>query len=388
MGTKSNNNQSPATRGIAVIFPEHKEGIVVSLGTLTDTTDSEGVAYFQLEEAIISTTISFSFPGLKPYSRPVQIPPRNINIGINIPVGPSDIAIQVDRDISLIYISGISFVDDKGRDAQLVGYDSFALLKLYLEQGEAAVRIILADIRSLYPNTVVFRVCRLAAPPNKFALNPTQYGSKYYEGMLSLSLLCGQLGFLIEWTAGDYQIVMPNENDQINHVGMSSEVLSHSPYTSFFETCNEPFKNGLDINRVVPPKKDNILRASGYYNPNAGSRSEWAGPDLDYVTFHARRDGSSRYPKWLMDMFESANTLNNWIGLPITHDEPIGWAENAIDNKRVNDPEYAKRMALVSKFCAWVTFHCDLGLGSEVLTGTQRTCAAAFFDMRARLYQQ
>ena len=103
--------------------------------------------------------------------------------------------------------------------------------------------------------------------------------------------------------------------------------------------------------------------------------------------FHGRRD----YPKVFMS-FDDAVYVGRGLDsdgkqyapfAPIAHDEPMGFAEIAIPNRRSTDPNLARCLMLTGKaYGVGATFHSEDGIYSRLLGPVQQSCARAFFAVK------
>lgn len=99
--------------------------------------------------------------------------------------------------------------------------------------------------------------------------------------------------------------------------------------------------------------------------------------------------GKRRWPK-VFNAFDDAFYVGEGVDdeghrsypqAPIVHDEPIGFAEIDIPERRSTDPRLAANIMLQARANgAGATFHSEDGIFSRPLGPTQQTCARAFFD--------
>src|SRR5262249_19516733 len=143
----------------------------------------------------------------------------------------------------------------------------------------------------------VLRVFRYAAQPNPFALDPWGYS---FQEMYNFTEFCGERGFYVDWTCGDAQIVLPEKDGpkgQQQHQNQTCATLAQIP--CFIERCNQPFKNGVS-DEVVVPQWGVYLRDTGNY----GESKDWPWPVLDFGSYHGTREDqypTPYLPKWVVD---------------------------------------------------------------------------------------
>ena len=198
-------------------------------------------------------------------------------------------------------------------------------------------------------------------------------------------------GLYAEVTVGDMQLLMPDPTQQRAYLD-SLEAGTHPR-----ETCNEPFKNGVDVAQMG--RIDTAFHASGNYRRTAEVQGNtvierWPAV-LDYVTNH-----SERKPEWPRtphfaeeawdgwDIPASQNTSGPYKGkrlvfagvrVPFIEDEPTGAAEVAEGNSRSNVPaDFFDYAACAGLFCAGATFHSSDGISAVMPGPIQRECAKQF----------
>lgn len=178
----------------------------------------------------------------------------------------------------------------------------------------------------------------------------------------------------------DAQGIMPDPEAQKQHAAAVMSQLAGG-WNVFVETCNEPFKNGVDVSKVVPPAVG-IPRASGRYDVDTstdGTQSLFA---LDYGTTHPeRKDEWPRTAKDLLELREGWPPTFRGVPKPWVADEPMGADETKQPGKRSNNPDdFAYFAACAALMGAGATFHSTDGIQSQLLRPVQRACAVAFFD--------
>lgn len=280
-----------------------------------------------------------------------------------------------------LVVDGFRFKKTDGTPAPYIGVDCFSLLPRWLMRDgpKALVEPLLDDWRSLSEEELTLRAFRHAAPPNAFALDPWSYDM---AEVTKCTQFCNERGFRVDWTAGDAQIVIPSKDGpkgQQEHVNQFMNALVPVD-GNFFQTCNEPFKNGIDVTAVIPPKWGTTLRSSGAYGDTARGTRDFEAL-LDFTDFHpGRGNGSSGWPKATWDLAPSAAELKRALPHAFIFGEPIGCSDVAQSGKRSNDPDHFRQIGTMVAWCAGVTFHCDAGMNGSLLTPIQRDCAKAFFE--------
>lgn len=271
-----------------------------------------------------------------------------------------------------------------GQPWHYVGIDAFGLFKRWLmpDGPNALVKPWLTEQRQIaqlggYTGPIVLRVFRFAAYWNSFALDPWSYHSSEIG---DFTRFVGDLGFYVDWTCGDAQQVLPEPDGptgQQEHLNRTCAALVGVSNALCVQTCNEPFKNGIDVVRIIPPSWGTYLRDSGYY----AEIQQWdAALNLDIVCYHSGRDdgGLAPWPKYLVDMNDQAAVLLHAFGKPLKLEEPIGFAESPSPGRRTNRPDVAFLLGQTAGY-AGITFHFDDGIDCNSPRPVQRTCEIAFF---------
>lgn len=282
-----------------------------------------------------------------------------------------------------LHIEGRFFKDDLGQRWQWRGCDGFDLLAKYL-RGEDIAPIL--QQRADFGFNVL-RIFRFAAPPNAFALRPADYPD-YFSQLRPFMDMLASYGLRAELTAGDAQIIMPNQADQRYHLDNVCAALMGQA-NLLLETCNEPGsgggKNGIDVVKVRPPAT--TLRASGMYDDDVLR----AHPDviLDYHTYHGTRIDDGVLPKWIWDScWELYNGVNGIspINKPVVHDEPMGCADVNVSGRRSNNSRFFYLLGTTANYDLGITLHCDNGMRSQLFSDIQGLCASEFIrGMRTAL---
>ena len=281
-----------------------------------------------------------------------------------------------------IHVEGPALVDATGKRFNYVGVSDFALFKRWLMPNgpSALVKPRLEEWKRLasdggYTGPIVLRIFRYAGPWNVFGItDPWSYD---FNEVRLFTHFCGDRGFYVDWTCGDSQAVLPNPagpKGQQQHLNEFVSALVPCS-NAFVQTCNEPFKNGIDVGQVVPPVWGSRLRSSGYYT-DAGPWNHTL--DLDFIDFHPDRSMDGPVPKWVGKAFESAVYLMPF-GKPIVYAEPIGADEVNRGGSRSNNPDYFRMLGLSIGLVAGVTFHSQMGVIGDRLGPIQSRCATEFF---------
>jgi len=280
-----------------------------------------------------------------------------------------------------LYIDGLAIKRQKdgslfpfrGADAfslfhrHMVGQDIMPVLLELVEIGFNVIRVF-----SMYDENGIGKANGLGR------LSPKQPDYNYNRWHQFLDL-CASVGMRVEVVLGaDTQTLGFNTDAMLDHVGRMMGLLEPHWNANFVETCNEPAKNGVDLDRVVP-RKGRILRASGNYDLENGRIAHV----LDYVTLHTERK-----PEWprtcraLSEFRDGADGLEA-VRVPVVSDEPTGYAEVARPDSR-SGPGYphgdwlddARTYAAgCQMFGAGSTFHSDSGVSSVLLGPNQRLAA-------------
>lgn len=284
--------------------------------------------------------------------------------------------------LSTLHIDGGDFKAVDGSIVRYVGVSDFALFKRWLMPSGRTHLVAprLAEWRAYakaggYDGPIVLRVFRYATASNLFGIDPWSYD---FKELRLFTQFCAEQGFYVDWTCGDNQIVCPEAGGpkgQQQHLNETCAALAS--VFCFIETCNEPWKNGIDPTRVQPARWGSYLRDSGLYMEH----DDWvrlesaAAFNLDFISYHGRRDESGLYwTKWLIDMFDAADNMLTTFGKPAVHKEPQRC-------NRTGSPRDAAlwfRMGLVTAFCG-VTFHSENGRDGDHLSPHEEACCEAFF---------
>lgn len=299
--------------------------------------------------------------------------------------------------IPTLGVSGGQLIDTaSGAVVRLPGVGLFSLFKRFLLSPTGwrdLCEPILLEVRRVateggYTGPIVIRVFRCAAPPNAFALDPWSYD---FTRVTEFTNLCAGLGFIVDWSGGDFQKVFPSTDPNMGQVNGDHGINQHTNQFCaalagifhIFNMCNEPFKNGVDCYKTVPPPWRSAVWYSGVYYGGAWDPST----DGTCINLHTDRgtENNGQTHKWVTKPFESAPYL--WPnGKPIFYDEPMGADEKVIDGRRSNVPCYFGVLGLTIGVVSAVYFHstagqsCD-GMGPDFATvwPITRQCMVHYF---------
>jgi len=280
-----------------------------------------------------------------------------------------------------IHIGGDFFVNEDGSEFHYVGLSDFALPKrIQMTDGpEALVRPVIIERRSIadkagYTGPIVLRCMKYGHPNNPFGCSPWYD----FQKLNDLAHMAAEYNCYIDFTTADNQYVLPNQADQQRHQNESCSAIT---VFHFDETCNEPFKNGIDVNVVKPPSTGMNLRDSGMYYEIGGPDGGWRESTiLDYVSGHftRSRDMDPRFPKWLIDMNDQLAVMRSHLRRASVLKEPIGWGDPSHPSGRFNDPYLAKLMGQVASY-GGIVFHSTVGVSSDGWDESTKNGAFAFF---------
>lgn len=287
--------------------------------------------------------------------------------------------------ISRLHVSGAVLLDAQGRSIRLPGVAAFALFKRFLMPSgwDALVLPILTEWRQIataagYDGPIVLRVFRCAALPNLFALDPWSYD---FTKATDFTNRCAALGFYVDWTGGDYQICFPSADPHMGEVDGPQGINQHNNMfcaallgceNAIWNTCNEPFKNGIDTGWVLPPPWAPTVQYSGEY------REGYDQADLRCINLHTDRGEEGGAQKWVGKAHESAPYM--WRrGKVVFYDEGMGADEIVIPGRRSNVPRYFGILGTVIAMVNAVYFHCTDGQPCNSLRPVTRQCAVEFF---------
>lgn len=293
--------------------------------------------------------------------------------------------------VKALSVRGRDLVDSDGHVVRLPGVDAFALFKRFLMTNgwDALVAPILTEWRAIaseagYSGAIILRVFRFAGPPNAFALEPWSYYDMATNSMPKVAEFtrkCGELGFYIDWTAGDAHICFPTRDGRMGETDGRTGIRQHNnlfcaalvglPY--IWNTCNEEFKNGMDTSQVKPPPWCSPVAYSGNYDDNRDKSN-----DLSCVNLHTDRSEEAGAPKWVGKAHESAPYM--WrAGKPVFYDEPMGADEVDKPGARSCEPRYFGILGTVIAMVSAVYFHATDAIACNSLRPRTRLCAVEFF---------
>jgi len=263
-----------------------------------------------------------------------------------------------------IFAKGTAFYAD-GQPWRADSVTAFELFHMFLDGHTADM----SNFIDSFQRANTFRVFGMwNHSPTGRQFSWTNYGDRYFVGLRDFAAWMQRRGKYVEFTAiTDGQDLFGGNRTiaQRAYLDRVGQALQGVPNV-FLELCNEPFKNGCDVQAIgrVPGAG---LQASGVYGGSSPFR-------LDYMTWHPERD--NQWPrKTRAD--EPAHTFH----MPVWIDEPMGAAEVSIPGRRSNVPEdffdFAAGCALHSSGC---TFHSEAGLTASVPGPVQARARDAFFE--------
>lgn len=296
-------------------------------------------------------------------------------------VTASQLPFDQEDQIGPLHTEGRGFKDANAKEWHYRGCSEFGLFKNFVQGGFVAIDKVVTERLSIFGPGMVFRTFRYAGNNNTFALAP-DWSPTRLDKALDLTRYLAARGCRIDFTAGDAQLVLPGEAEQQAEVNSFYEAIEGES-NAFFQTCNEAFKNGINVQRVKPPK-GRVLRSSGYYEigPDSAFGNPWGektlgGTMLDFLDYHSIRDGlNTPYPKAIWDPVED---MYSFVEVPIVDEEPFGFNDNLVPGRRSNNPRDGFRLACERRL--WevgVNFHSDCGIDFQPFTPKVRECATSF----------
>jgi hypothetical protein len=179
----------------------------------------------------------------------------------------------------------------------------------------------------------------------------------------------------------DVQFLGLSVAEQQFHHKLCNDIIRSLGNIDLYDLCNEYDKNGINPDDFVQPTGTISSRGSRQNNKPPKS------PYWSFGTYHPRRDGSDYYfSKYRADVGAQSEVFMGVEGEPVLlkpamPDEPIGFADVAIDGKRANYTGFAYQIGwLHSVFQSAACYHCDLGIMSLLFEGIQLNCAKAFLQ--------
>lgn len=223
-----------------------------------------------------------------------------------------------------------------------------------------------------------FNLIRVFGMVDSFSHWHPQEHADYYDRIPDFLDLCASYGFYVQWDAfADTQIVMPNSTDQVNHWNNTCGALKQRT-NAFVSVGNELNQHSNAVTaRLNPP--DGLLASAGSYggqpDANPPMPTDWA-----LGCFHQRRDYPKAIPDSTVVQLRSGDTVDGKAHpIPIGLDEPPAFGEAAGPSGRWTDPGRAFELAGTAKgTAAWVIYHCDAGILSQLFGPNQTACAVAF----------
>jgi hypothetical protein len=183
--------------------------------------------------------------------------------------------------------------------------------------------------------------------------------------------LFASYGLRCEWTVGDMQMLLPDLHAQQDWYAAQAEVLKDYDLVTV-ETCNEPFKNGVDVAAIGRLGKG-IMQTSGNYLPPCN-------PRLDYGVTHPPRDDEwPRKAKELFDLYNGFDPdLPGGVRIPWVNDEGMGSDEVNKPGSRSNVPDdFFDDGAVSALMGAGVTHHNTELVYARIPGPIGQQCAAA-----------
>lgn len=295
---------------------------------------------------------------------------------LRVQLGLSALPIQVGPLSRISVRPGVGFYDQLDREWIWKGCTDFLLYKRYLEEGADAIRPVLLDRR--YVGANILRVLLMARNITRFY--PQDYGERFFSELVPFSILLEEYEFYWEPVVfADAQYIIPRQPDQILHWYAVTDPLKQV-VNALPELVNEYPQNGVRPDEFQHPGGGLVCsRGSGLSN-EPPYRPGW-----DFFGWHGRRD----WPKVTsstVNMFYMARG-DPWADEGVSyppivgvHDEPIGFAEHAIPDKRSNDPQLALQLGASCRVLgSGGTLHSDDGILSRPFGGRTQECAQAFF---------
>lgn len=175
-----------------------------------------------------------------------------------------------------------------------------------------------------------------------------------------------------EWTVGDLQYLKADAGDQRRWYDGQIDAIKDFDLTTA-ETCNEAFKNGVDVS-AIGRFGHGIVQSSGVYVPPCD-------PRLDYGVTHPPRDDEwPRKGKELFDLYNGFDPdLPGGVRIPWVNDEGMGADEVNKPGSRSNVPaDFFDDAAVSALMGAGGTFHCTDGVYGRIPGPVQQHCADCY----------
>ncbi len=267
-----------------------------------------------------------------------------------------------------VKVGGDFFLNEDGSEFYYVGASEFGDFKRacvtdangleVLVRPNLIERKLIRD-RAGYTGPIVNRVFRVSDPGNPFGQTPNQVRFDLIDLFLKL---CAEYNVYVDFTQGDDDHSMMFGPDLVGLQDFHNKFTSYIKTFCFYETENEPDKNGQAPQRgIIPPISPDgmYLRDSGYYT-FINDNNQWETKyDLEFISLHpARVNDPPRWPKWVCDIDDSISELRTKIGKPPVMKEVNKFGEY------YNDPTVAKILGLRANM-GGVGFHNQLGLESN-----------------------
>ena len=279
-----------------------------------------------------------------------------------------------------VLATGDFFSYEDGREFRYVGLSDFGLFKrMCMQDGpEALVRPILIERRQIadragYTDPIVSRVFRCSDPGNTFGQTPAEVNFDLIQPFLNL---CAEYNFYVDWTQGDDDHDMMFGRDLIGLQDFHNKFTSYIKSFCFYETENEPFKNGNAPKRgIVPPASSLYLRDSGDYGDIGNPSNPWPfSTILEFCSYHGQRNSNPgpRWPKWLYEGAESLSVMRSTLYKPSVLKEQNKYGPYW------QDPNYGRILGHQIAY-GGVLFHSQKGLESNGYDEATKQAASFYF---------
>lgn len=337
------------------------------------TTDGAGNAWFTLGAGDYDVWVQPD--GYTKAEQHVTMPAAPVGQTVRLsvlPIGPPPVTQRVHAD-------GRVFRLEDGTIWRWKGVTAFLAYQQFLNGVDLTPQI--AQWQRWGANTV--RVLGMNAWPAPETFTPSAYGDRYFADLPRFADTLAAAGLRLEFTVfADAQIVIPSDGAQ--RAFLSRALAALGPQVNVFvEVCNEPFKNGVVVERFADVHSAGLLIASGRY-PDESTGSTLA--TRDYATMHDDRSAEwPRKAKALADLNQLGWTLPDGsefrpIVKPWVSDEPMGAAETDQPGRRSTvAADFEDYAAVCALFGAGATFHFEDGLHGRLPGPIQQAAGMAFF---------
>lgn len=297
------------------------------------------------------------------------------------------------------HVCGVDFCNADGAYVPWRGLSDFLLYRIYLEQGEPAVRTHLAFVRATFPRVTVLRVWLMSryldgGETDDVQLWPQRYGDRFYASLAPFVQLVGSYGLRVELTVfADADVIMPSQGDQQRHLDRVVDAVREQPALAGIEVCNEADRhnaNGVDVRVVRPSNPAGIEWATGDYDIE--NRTDF--PHGTYGTYHGARSAqwSGEAAKeahfyesgWDETRDDGSPSFFAGARIPWVNDEPKGLSgspTNRWGDARETDPRRAEEAgAGMCVGSAGATAHGESMLMSRTPDAAETALLNAFLD--------